>query len=74
MVYQTDRIQVPFQIEDDPIHWLIGVKCRKITHGYCTLEIVTGLQKFKLHTGYIAHKTTRTAKARAIQIQIKSII
>ena len=36
----VDRIQVPFQIEDDPIHWLIGVKCRKITHGYCTLKIV----------------------------------
>ena len=40
----VDRIQVPFQIEDDLIHWLIGVKCRKITHGYCTLKIVSGLQ------------------------------
>ena len=54
------------------IHWLIGVKCRKITHGYCTLEIVYRDCKFKLHRDYNAHNTTRTSQAR--EFKFKSIL
>ena len=62
---------MPFQIEDDLIHWLIGVKCRKITHGYCALKIVTKLH-FNSNYNYNAHKTTRTSQAR--EFKFKSII
>ena len=50
------------------------VKCRKITHGYCTLKIEPGLHKFKfqLYTGQNAHKTTRTSQAR--EFKFKSTI
>ena len=53
----------------------ILVKCRKITHGYCTLEIVSGLHKMgncttkrdKMHTIQHRHSSPR------IQIQIHNM-
>ena len=53
---------MPIQIEDDPIHWLIGVKCRKITHGYCTLQIENGIAQIQITRDIMYNKTTRTAK------------
>ena len=65
---------MPIQIEDDPIHWLIGVKCRKITHGYCTLKIEPGLHKFKfkLHTGLYCTQDNTDITAR--EFKFKSIL
>ena len=48
---------MPSRIEDDPVHWLIGVKCRKITHGYCTLKIEPG-------SHFISNYTTRDSTNR----------
>ena len=43
------------------------VKCRKITHGYCTLKIRIANSNYK----YNAHKTTRTFQAREFKFKYK---
>ena len=52
--------------------WETGVKCRKITHGYCTLKIEPGLHKFKfkLHTGLYCTQDNTDITSPRIQIQI----
>ena len=66
---------MPFQIEDDPIYWLIGVKCRKITYGYCSLKIAyrnRSLILITIHMGiyYTQHNTDITSPRIQIQNQI----
>ena len=70
----VDRIQVPIQIEDDPIHWLIGVKCRKITHGYCTLQIVSGLHKWEIARQNGTKCTQDNTDIQAREFKFKSIM